>query len=97
MFLIAVACVFKGPSYLLGLPRKRWIFLTGLTLTSIVTSPIFVTNLNEVFLFFKVRYRIVDGKNPKLDQKLANAIGSLCTLFYYSSPIVVRAIGAWIY
>lgn len=51
----------------------------------------------EVYLLFKVKYRIIDGKNPKLDLKIANAIGSLCTLFYYSSPLAVRQIGSWLY
>jgi hypothetical protein len=56
-----------------------------------------VTFLADIFLTFKTRYRIVEGRNPKLDLKLANLLSSLGTVFYMSSPILVRSIGTWIY
>ena len=94
---IALSCIPKGPSLLFHLPQKEWIFVTGLTLQGLVGAPIFVTFLADIFLTFKARYKIVEGKNPKLDLKLANLLASLGTVFYMSSPILVRSIGTWIY
>lgn len=95
--LIALSCIPKGPSLIFHLPQKLWLVVTGLTLQGVVGAPIFVTFLADIFLTFKARYRIVEGRNPKLDLKLANLLSSLGTVFYMSSPILVRSIGTWIY
>lgn len=87
----------KGPSKVFDLPQEKWVMVSGLMLSTLIPPLVFVSYLSDIFLTLKSKYKIVDGRNPKLDIKLANYVSSLASLFYYSSPIVVRRIGSILY
>ena len=71
--------------------------VSGLIISGMTPAIIFVTYLSDIFLTIKSKYKIKDGKNPKLDLKLANYVSTIGAVFMFSSPIFVRRIGAKLY
>jgi hypothetical protein len=86
-----------GPSKLLNIPEKLWIFLTGLFLSGFIQAPIFIITLPEALESFQIRYNIIEGFDKNFDNHLNDEISNLYNLFQQISSLISPIIGGVLY
>ena len=59
-----------GPSELLDLPQHVYIVLIGMTFLGFIQALCFIQSLPEAIEVFQQQYKIVDGADQELDNKL---------------------------
>ena len=86
-----------GPSIYFDLENKISTIVVGLVLLGTSINLAMIPCLPEAIDFIIYKYRIVEGFNPELDNKLSNVFSSLFSLINYFFALIAPIIGGLFY
>ena len=95
--LSTIALVLMGPSLFFGLPNEMNIIIIGLVLMGMSINLTMIPNLPEAMDFINYKYKIIEGYNPEIDNKLSDVFSSLFSLINYLFALIAPIIGAFLY
>ena len=86
-----------GPSKLFGFPQSLSLILIGLPMLGFFQALCFIPSLPEAIEVYQNQFKIIEGVNPALDNKLNDVISSLYGLFYNLSSLIGPILGGMMY
>lgn len=86
-----------GPSPMFGLPRKLFLILIGLFVLGFIQAMTFIPALPEAIEVYQQKFRIVEGYDVELDNKLSDCISSLYSFLYNLAALFGPVIGGMMY
>ena len=92
-----ISMIFIGPSLFFGLPDKLYLILIGLITVGLSINLSMLPCLPEAMDFINQKYKIVEGYDPELENKLSDVLSSIFALCNYFFALVAPIIGATIY
>ena len=95
--LTSVSMMLMGPSKLFGIPPTLGCVLVGLPMLGFFQALCFIPSLPEAIECYQQKYKIIEGVNPALDNKLNDVLSSQYGLFYNLSSLVGPILGGLFY
>ena len=92
-----IAFSLMGPSRILNFPHSIALVLIGMTMLGFIQALCFIQSLPEAIEVFQQKYKIVDGADQKLDNKLNDCMSTIPSLFYNFSSLVGPIFGGFCY
>ena len=89
--------MFMGPSLYFELPNKMLFIIIGMVILGMSINLTMIPNLPEAMDFINYKYKIIEGFDPELDNKLSDVFSSLFSLVNYLFALIAPIIGAVIY
>ena len=86
-----------GPSIYFDLENKMSTIIVGLVVLGTSINLAMIPCLPEAIDYINYKYKIVEGFNPELDNKLSNIFSSLYSLINYLFALIAPIIGAVCY